>query len=237
MRESSRRDIMAGAGLGLALTASLVLPACSGRSAEEEGGEKEVTANEDLMREHGVLRRILIMYREVAARLNSDPASVNLQPIARAATIFRDFGERYHEQMLEEQHIFPIVQRAGGEGARLVATLLAQHARGRDITRFIIDKTAGGQASQSIATSLAPAMVSFARMYEAHTAREDTVIFPAFKNALDAHALDELGEQFEGIEHREFGQDGFETANASVARIEAELGLADLNGFTAPAPA
>src|SRR3546814_18092495 len=76
----------------------------------------EVTANEDLMREHGVLRRILIVYRETAPKLVANSAGVDAAALANAATIFRTFGERYHEQLLEEQHIFPIVRKDGGEG-------------------------------------------------------------------------------------------------------------------------
>src|SRR3546814_7454102 len=87
-----------------------------------------VTANEDLMREHGVLRRILIVYRETAPKLVANSAGVDAAALANAATIFRTFGERYHEQLLEEQHIFPIVRKAGGEGGALVDTLLAQRS-------------------------------------------------------------------------------------------------------------
>src|SRR3546814_17103022 len=82
------------------------------RSSDLEG---EVTANEDLMREHGVLRRILIVYRETAPKLVANSAGVDAAALANAATIFRTFGERYHEKLLEEQHIFPIVRKAGGE--------------------------------------------------------------------------------------------------------------------------
>src|SRR5262249_43950155 len=45
------------------------------RKEEETGGE--VTATEDLMREHGVLRRALIVYSEAAAKLRLSAASVS----------------------------------------------------------------------------------------------------------------------------------------------------------------
>src|SRR5437764_13718966 len=64
----------------------------------EEGEGNEVTANEDLMREHGVLRRILIIYREVSPKLVANPAAVDAGPLADAAKLFQAFGERYHEQ-------------------------------------------------------------------------------------------------------------------------------------------
>src|SRR3546814_15383529 len=70
MVEHDRRTAL-GLVAGAGLASALILPACaqssnSNESSNEkgEGGEGEVTANEDLMREHGVLRRILIVYRE-----------------------------------------------------------------------------------------------------------------------------------------------------------------------------
>jgi hemerythrin-like domain-containing protein len=240
LHTSGAHDRRAAIGLvaGAGLAAALILPGCSNRGGEEkgEGGEGEVTANEDLMREHGVLRRILIVYRETAPKLASDAAAVDAAALANAATLFRTFGERYHEQLLEEQHIFPIVRKAGGEGGALVDTLLAQHARGRAITDYILDRTRSGRIATGDGARLASAMTTFARMYEAHTAREDTVIFPAFKKTIGPKTYHELGEQFEEIEHREFGGDGFDIALDKVAGIERTLGLSDLAMFTAPAP-
>ena len=202
----------------------------------EGGGETEVTANEDLMREHGVLRRILIVYREVAPKLAANASGIDPGALASAATLFRTFGEQYHEQLLEEQHIFPIVRKAGGPGAGLIDTLLAQHARGRAITDYVLSRTKAGRIGSGDAQPLATAMTAFARMYEAHTAREDTIIFPAFKQSIGPKAYGELGDQFEDIERREFGGDGFDMALDKVAQIERTLGTADLANFTAPLP-
>jgi len=233
MTDPDRRTALAlVTGLGMA-AGGLALAGCS----KGGGGEEEVTANEDLMREHGALRRVLIVYREVAPKLLAAPQTIDARAIASAADIFRRFGEHYHEQMLEEQHIFPIVRRAGGEGAGLVDTLLAQHARGREITAYILDRTRTGSIASGDAQSLSSAMIAFCRMYEAHTAREDTIIFPAFKKAIGEKKYDELGEQFEDIERKEFGGDGFDMALDKIAEIERTLGVSDLAGFTAPAPA
>jgi hypothetical protein len=97
---------------GAAVTgAGLVQSGCA-KAANETGGSDKVTANEDLMREHGILRRILIIYREVAPKLVASAATVDASALKSAAKLFQAFGERYHEQLLEEQHIFPIVRKA-----------------------------------------------------------------------------------------------------------------------------
>jgi hemerythrin-like domain-containing protein len=237
MTDQDRRSaLLSVAGAAIVLPA-LALAGCKGRDKEEkDGGEAEVTANEDLMREHGVLRRILIIYREVSPKLVANAAAVDAAALAGAAKLFQAFGERYHEQLLEEAHIFPIVRKAGGEAAGLVDTLLAQHARGREITSYILDRTKSGKVGTADAEPMAKALTAFSRMYEPHTAREDTIVFPAFKKAVGAKGYDELGDQFEDIERKQFGGDGFDMAVDKVADIERRLGTSDLGAFTAPAP-
>ena len=45
-----------------------------------------------------------------------------------------------------------------------------------------------------------------------------------------------MGEEFEEIERRQFGKDGFEDAVAQIGQVEAALSYADLAGFNAPSP-
>ena len=75
----------------------------------------EVTASEDLMREHGVLRRALLVYSAVAIKLHANASSIAPDALQRTAKLFRAFGEEYHEKKLEEAYIFPAVKKVGGE--------------------------------------------------------------------------------------------------------------------------
>ena len=207
-------------------------PAKTGNS--EKGGE--VTATEDLMREHGVLRRALLVYSEAAAKLRTNPSAVSPKALQRTAKLFRAFGEEYHERKLEEAHIFPAVKKAGGPAAAYPDILVAQHARGREITNYILAATQGAKLGSASAEDFARALEALVRMYRAHASREDTIVFPAWKQTLTADQLDEMNDKFEDIEHEQFGADGFEDAVKQVSEIETELGLADLGFFTAPAP-
>lgn len=199
----------------------------------EKGGE--VTATEDLMREHGVLRRALLVYSEAAAKLRSTPSAVAPDALQKAADLFRAFGEEYHERKLEEVYIFPAVKKAGGPAAAYPDILVAQHARGREITDYILAVTKGAKLGTN-AAQLAGALDALVRMYRAHASREDTIVFPAWKQTLTAEQLDEMNDKFEDIEHEQFGEDGFEDAVKQISEIESDLGLADLASFTAPAP-
>jgi hypothetical protein len=69
-------------------------------------------------------------------------------------------------------------------------------------------------------------------MYRPHAAREDTVLFPAFRDVVGRAAYRELGEQFEEHEHERFGERGFETVVSEVSDLEQALGIHDLARFT-----
>jgi hemerythrin-like domain-containing protein len=206
----------------------------SNEASEKEGAEAEVTATEDLMREHGILRRALLVYQETATRLSSS-APLPPKPLQQTAQLFRTFGEEYHEKKLEETYIFPAVKKAGGVVAGYADVLIAQHQRGREITDFILAATSGAKISTSNVRSFAAVLESLVRMYEHHAAIEDTVVFPAWKQTLNSEQLDEMNEKFEEIEQQQFGEDGFENALKQIAAIEQSLGLSDLAQFTAPA--
>jgi hypothetical protein len=82
----------------------------SARGEKQAKGSK-VTATEDLMREHGVLRRALLVYTAAAGMLRRDPSTLAPEALQKTARLFRTFGEDYHEKKLEETYLFPAVKR------------------------------------------------------------------------------------------------------------------------------
>jgi hypothetical protein len=58
----------------------------------------EVTAAEDLMREHGVLNRALLVYSAAAVKLRANPSTIPPDALHKTAKLFRAFGEEYHEK-------------------------------------------------------------------------------------------------------------------------------------------
>lgn len=227
-RQLFRLAALAGAGIA-ALGAHLPDASAAAR-------EKEVEANEDLMREHGVLRRALLVYRAVAQRLTNDPAKVPVDALARTAKLFRTFGEDYHERKLEEKFIFPVVRKVKGPASAYPDILQTQHDRGRQLTDYVLQVTRHGNIASGNVAPLAQALGAFELMYEHHTAREDTIVFTAWKDALSDKAYKDMSEQFEKIEKQMFGHDGFEDAEQQIGAIEAQLGLSDIAQFTITPP-
>jgi hemerythrin-like domain-containing protein len=211
-----REFLIAGAVLGISSAAG---------AAETQAPTEDVSAVEDLMREHGVLRRILLVYEAWSFQLDEQALSANLDTLHQSAELIKAFIEDYHE-FLEEKFIFPEFERRK-ELARLVGVLREQHAAGRKWTSQILTAAKAGRTQ-----GIAGALKAFLRMYRPHAAREDTVLFPALKKLLSAKQLDKLGDKFEEEENRRFGQNGFEEIVNRVAAIEKRLGIYDLSQYT-----
>jgi len=241
MHRDRRRDFLVRAGGAGLLIAGGVGPAAPAAAAVKPGAgadkkkgkaeeEPEVAPPEDLMREHGVLNRILLLYEEGIRRVDTKqpfPA----ETVASAAEIIRRFIEQYHEK-LEEDHLFPRFEKVN-KLVDLVGSLRRQHQAGRKLTDTIIKlSTATSVQAAGDRQQLLDSMRGFIRMYRPHETREDTVLFPAFRSIVKPKEFEALGEQFEDKEHELFGKEGFEGIVAQVAKLEQTLGIYDLDQFT-----
>jgi hypothetical protein len=103
-----------------------------------------VTAPEDLMREHGALKRVLLIYREGIGHLRAGEQTPT-EALNSGARIIRRFIEDYHEK-LEEQYVFPSLEKAS-KLADLTGVLQIQHERGRLLTDRVLAATSGAAAS------------------------------------------------------------------------------------------
>ncbi|MFB3925493.1 MAG: hemerythrin domain-containing protein [Syntrophales bacterium] len=190
----------------------------------------EISPAEDLMREHGVLSRILLIYEEILRRMRTDkelPASA----LAGSAGIVRRFIENYHEK-LEEDYLFPRF-REKGMHADLVKILLDQHRAGRRLTGYIMSHVGSSNIKEKkIRGQIANYLSLFTRMYRPHKAREDTVLFPAIRAVFSPSEYADLGEKFEDKERELFGENGFEKMVFETSAVEKALEIYDLSKFT-----
>jgi hemerythrin-like domain-containing protein len=225
MNEVKRRSCLAllpAIGAGMAASTLFAVP-------QEDDDEEEVAPAEDLMREHGVLKRILLIYDHVRERIAAK-ASFPPDAVTDSAKIIRSFIEEYHER-LEEEHLFPRYRKKG-KLVDLVDTLEAQHKAGRRVTDRILALAGGELKMEAPRQELAVVLHQFVRMYAPHEAREDTVLFPAIHEIVSRQEYAALGEDFEKKEHQLFGREGFEGIVERVGEIEKRLGIFDLQQFT-----
>src|SRR4051794_21548137 len=98
-----RRAVISAGAAGLMMINRGVALAAS----NDEG----VTAPEDLMKEHGVLNRCLLIY-EAAIRRIEMKEEIGPDVFQHTANLVRRFVEEYHEKN-EETYIFPVFKKAG----------------------------------------------------------------------------------------------------------------------------
>jgi hemerythrin-like domain-containing protein len=219
---SRRRMLIAAA------TAPLLLAGCGEWRDEEHGEAGEdppILPVEDLMREHGLLARLLLIYEQALAQ-----SDIPWPTIGNAAHIMRAFIEDFHQKQ-EEAEVFTRLEHAGRE-LQLVATLRRQHAVGRLLTEQIAPTATESPARDASRERLTALIRQSVRMNRAHAAREDTVLLPAFREVCSGHEYEELHEAFEAREHALIGRGGFHTCQAQVAQLETSLGIADLATYT-----
>jgi len=218
-------------GVGVAMSSAVDLASAQnkgGKAAKgKEDKDEDIGPTEDLMREHGVLNRVLLIYDHFIGAIERKQ-DFKPELVVSSAQIIRQFVEDYHERQ-EEQFLFPRFEKAHVL-TDLVPVLKAQHQAGRKLTdRVIATASAKGGGDHA---ALAQWLRLFVRMYRPHEAREDTVLFPELHKIVSEHEFDALGEQFENNEHKQFGADGFELYRDKVASLEKQLGIYDLAQFT-----
>ena len=191
---------------------------------------EEISAVEDLMREHSLLGRMLLIYEEIHTRLTAGK-EFPVTALAENADIIRRFVEDYHEK-LEEDFLFQQFEKMG-KLVDLVRVLLQQHQAGRRLTDNI-KRLADSSSLQSPDSrkKLAEHIRLFVRMYRPHKDREGTVLFPAIHSVFPPAEYDALGDKFEDKERQLFGEEGFEKMVSKVADMEKTLGIYELAQFT-----
>jgi len=197
---------------------------------KDDTAEDDITPPEDLMRQHGVLQRLLLVWDEAVRRVDGK-LNFPVDSLLASAKLMRSFVEDYNEH-LEEEYIFPRFRQAN-KLVNTVTLLKAQHDAGRKATDVVLQlATADGIKDAESRTKLADAMRQSIRMYYPHMAREATVIFPLFRDFITQDEYDALGDTFEKEEEKHLGEDGFPKVVDQVAEIEKKFGILDLAQYT-----
>jgi hemerythrin-like domain-containing protein len=213
--------------MGLGLAASL--PA--GGQEKAEATVPGRTATETLMQEHGVIHRLMTVYQECADRL---AAGDGIPPgaLINAGALADEFVESYHEEM-EERYVYPAFIEAGRMAA-LVTVMIRQHAVGRDLAgRAVFYAGRSDRGKPETREALIATCRSYARMYRAHAAHEDTVLLPALREVIGPGKFRQLGERFGEFARERMGTCPAVAVLERLVEIERMLGIAELDTFTA----
>lgn len=194
------------------------------RAVSERPKAPEPSPTEDLMREHGLLDRILLIYEHYIIKIGNG-AVIDYDILLSACQIVREFIEDYHEPM-EEKHIFaPLLLR--NIEVETINELIKQHR----ISKVITDKTIKYIKMQN-APKVQHYLRMFIWMYKAHETVENTVIFDKFRSISTTQSLHDLGEEFEKSEQARFGSDGYEGILKRIIQMEKKMGIDSLQIYT-----
>ena len=120
------------------LPATLLAQQTTGQEQHER--DDVISADDRLMREHGILKRVLVMYEEVIRRIEAKE-DFPPQAVIDSAGIVRKFIEDY-QQKLEEEHVFPLFRQYYGR--QDVLRLYAQKLL--DLVDILHDQHQAGQS-------------------------------------------------------------------------------------------
>ncbi len=202
--------------------------------SHEKQEEIIIPATEDLMREHGVLRRILLIgdfFVRRIARLEK----IDVPLLRKTVLLMQSFINNYHEKM-EEDYIFPLFEQKKVETS-LVKTLRIQHEKGRAMVQRLLIVTDPKKPLSKMQTGaqyheIKHLLKKLLIMYRPHMAREDTVLFPKVRSLISHEEFDALSDRLEDTEEKLFGEEGFEKIVKQITSIERTLGIFELNQFT-----
>lgn len=231
----SRRRIVTGAGVaaGTALVLGQSAWAAENDTSATPSGRNAMpkdamTPMEDLTSQHALVGRILLVY-QMSASKDAGMTPPSPKVLATAAGMIRSAVDEYHVR-IEEDYLFPLFEKSG-QTANLVSTLRQQHAAGKRLNDTILQMASASTGSAG-AEALAPHLLAYSRMIQAHTAYEETLLYPQIRSTLSDTDYDRLQRTMQEMSSKKLGPEGFAGMLAKVAELEKSAGITGLAQFT-----
>ncbi len=220
--------------IGPGSIASFILQVGSHQPLKEKGEEleeKESSPTEDLMKEHGVIERIMLIYQRMIEKAITGQ-EVDVSVINRASKMVNEYVSKHHEHD-EEEYVFPKFREANYI-VDLVDTLEHQHNVSRELNLQVMELSSkGAEITQDEAVRLLDLCGMFINMYLPHISRENTILFPTFFDIVSPEYVQDTKKKMEDEEEKVLGETGFRGFVGHVAELEKEVGCHELSQYTA----
>ncbi len=197
----------------------------------EELEAKESSPMEDLMKEHGAVERIMLVYQRMIEKAITGQ-EIDVSVINRASRMVDEYVSNHHERE-EEDYVFPKFREAGYI-PDLVDTLERQHDVSRELNKQVMELSSKGpEITQDEAVRLLDLCGMFINMYLPHISRENTILFPTFFDIVSPEYVGEIKKKMEDEEEEILGETGFRGFVGRIAELEKEVGCHELSQYTA----
>jgi hemerythrin-like domain-containing protein len=164
---------------------------------------------EDLMNEHGLLNRILIIMDEYLT-FDKVKQKNNMPKIKKCIEIIKEFIEDFHEQM-EEKYVFP---HFTGKWRKLIDLLIQQHKESRLLTSSILKNIDNNDLDLLIQN-----LQSFVKMYRLHSAREDTIVFRKLRKFVSPAEFANISKIMDEEEDEKFGKHAYDNILKTILSL------------------
>lgn len=190
----------------------------------------EYSPIEDLMEEHSILRRALLIYEECIRRMDHNE-DFNPELLAETTNVIKVIII-FHHALLEHEYIFPRF-RESGTYVEMCDILTDQHGKVGEQEDIILkyanrDSINNPEEKELLIRALKKSI----RVFRPHIDREDTEMFPEFKNVVTPYEFYELGKKFKEIENQKWGPNGHRQMVDKLIHVEIALGINELDSFT-----
>ncbi len=249
----NRREMVRGAGLaaGLLLLGQPTWAQDTAKKDEKDEKDKtatgmgqtargkditsteQLTVMEDLTCQHAVADRLLLTYQMALLgqmQAGGGPNQPPAKTLGTTAGMLRSLVEDYHAK-LEEDHIFPLFQKANKQ-TDLVNTLREQHAAARRVTDAILQLTSGTSQNGGSMEPLVRHIMAYTQLIHAHTAYEETLLYPQIRAMLSDSDYNQLHKTIADADRQKLGPEGFSGLLAKVTDLEKSAGITSLAQFT-----
>ena len=178
-----------------------------------------IPLTEDLMKEHALVTRILIIYDKCVEILSESPILSTISIVKQTAQIVRNFVENYHEY-IEETYIFPLFSNDKKYDI-LIKELIHQHTISREITSSIITDIENIENIKNVIDNIK----KFNKIYVAHINVEDLSLIKNVRSHISEDEFIKLSKKFDEIEDEKLGKHGFKKILKELILIEHKLGI------------
>ena len=182
----------------------------------------EMRPTEDLMNEHRVIERMLVVVSRAADRLN-EGREVGSEVFVGAADFFKNFADRCHHGK-EEKLLFKKMMERGVSGeVGPIAVMLREHEDGRAHVRKIAELSARKLDERS-RTELIKHAKAYVDLLGQHIQKEDNILYPMANQILTSEDQKELEKGFDEVEEKIMGPGVHERYHHMIEEWEEKLG-------------
>jgi len=172
-------------------------------------------AIEDLRTEHAAILAALQTLAGITGRLGRKQ-DVDDKDVRDFIGFLKEFADKCHHGK-EEGILFPALVKAGiPEQGGPVGVMLAEHTRGRDLTR----KMEAAVSSAPDYRAFSEAATQYSALLTSHIAKENEVLFPSAERVLSEKQLDEIYGAFEQHEEKVIGAGRHEELHALLKKLK-----------------